>query len=218
MSTKGDYTQTGSNAGQKAAGSEGCARSSVYSKCAECPVYAYRDALCNDNLYALAKSGNPTAEELEEARNALTTEFAELTGNMSMKAANMKATRIMALRCRIMALSVAALSAGDEHAAALFKTYGWGKLPKEVQIKRAEAKIKEFTVQMNKAAAQSTKRKERAPQHITEAEFNMQGAIVSRWLGFHLSDRMMLAEWAGYFKMYSEQIKIEQNARNNKKY
>ena len=109
-------------------------------------------------------------------------------------------------------------SADDEHAAALLKSYGWGKWPKEVKSKLAESKIKEFTGQMNKAAAQSVKRRERAPQHITEAEFNMQGAIVSRWLGFHLSDRMMLAEWAGYFKMYSEQIKIEQNARNNKKY
>lgn len=218
MSTKGDYMPTGSNAGEKAAVSDGCAQSSVYNRCAECPVYAYRDAVCNDNLRALAKSGNPTDKELEEARDALTAEFAELTGNMNMKAANMKAARIMSLRCRIMALSVAVLSVDDERTAELFKSYGWGKLPKEVKIKRAEAKIKEFTVQMNKTAAQSAKRRERTPQHITEAEFNMQGAIVSRWLGFHLSDRMMLAEWAGYFKMYSEQIKIEQNARNNKKY
>ena len=39
----------------------------------------------------------------------------------------------------------------------------------------------------------------------------MQMVIVSKWVGFHLSDRMMLAELAGYFKAYTEQTKLETN-------
>lgn len=190
----------------------------MYSKCAECPVFAYRDAVCNDNLQALVRSGSPTDAELAAARNALSAEFAELTGNMSIKAANMKTGNIMRLQLRIMALSAAAIIPDHPNAVELFRREGWSKLSDDQRRKRAEAKIKELTVRLNKETAQAAKREEKAPQRLTEAEFNMQMVIVSKWAGFHLSDRMMLAELAGYFKAYSEQIKLERNARSNKKY
>lgn len=181
-------------------------------------MFAYRDAVCNDNLQALVRSGSPTDAELAAARDALSAEFAELTGNMSIKVANMKTGHIMKLQLRIMALSAAAIIPDHPNSVELFRQEGWGKLSADKQQKRAEARIKELTVRLNKETAQAAKREEKAPQRLTEAEFNMQMVIISKWAGFHLSDRMMLAELAGYFKAYSEQIKLERNARFNKKY
>lgn len=181
-------------------------------------MYAYRDAVCNDNLQALVRSGSPTDEELAEARDALSAEFAELSGNMSMTAANIKTARTMALRLRIMALSAALAAPDHPNAVELFRQEGWGRLPAEKQIRRAEARIKELTVRLQKEAAQAAKRKQAAPQRITEADFNMQLVIVSKWAGFHLSDRIMLAELAGYVKAYTEQAKLEKNARSIKKH
>lgn len=218
MSMREEYTPTASSAGVKGDASDKSVNSSVYNTCAECPVYAYRDAVCNDNLRALVVSGNPTDEELAEARDVLSVEFAELTGNMNVRTVNISKARIMALRCRVMALSAAVVVPDHPNASELFRQEGWGKLPVEQQVKRAEAKIKELTVRLNRETAQAAKRQDKAPQRLTEAEFNMQMVVVSKWVGFHLSDRMTLAELAGYIKAYKEYINLEKNAVNNKKY
>lgn len=219
MSMEENYMPTVSNAGVREEVSDVSGSSSVYSRCAECPVYVYRDAVCNDNLRALVRSGNPTDEELAEARDALSVEFAELTGNMNLRTANIRTARIMAMRCHIMALSAAVIVPDHPNAVELFRQEGWGKLSAEQQSKRADAKIKELTVRLNKLLAQAGKKsRQNEKQHLTEAEFNMQTVIVSKWVGFHLSDRMTMAELAGYFKMYNEQIKLGKNVRINKQY
>lgn len=219
MNTKEPTTPTASHAGAEVDAQAGCEAPSVYSKCAECPVYAYRDAVCNDNLQALIRSGTPSEEELVAARATLVTEFAELTGNLHLKMANMALLRTLSLRLQIMALSAAIIASDRPHAIELFRRSGWGHLPTEQQLKRAEARIKELSVRLDKENAARTKRQQAHPDSLTEADFNMQLVMVSKWAGFHLSDRIMLAELAGYLKAYSEQLKIEQkHARSLKRH
>lgn len=211
---------TGTNAGRSPASPDSCEKSySIYRKCSECPVFIYRDATCNDNLKALIREGEPPEEELRHALEALTMEFAELSGNADLRSANKSVGRITACRCRITALSLALMTSDSEQAQALFRQYGWGKLPDDKREARAEAKIKELrttiaaeTSRMEKRATRGSRRK------TTEADFNHQIAIISKWTGFHLSDRMMLAELAGYIREFDNSIKSTIYERNHKKY
>lgn len=190
----------------------------VYDKCSDCPVYVYREAVCNDNLQALVKEGNPSEEVLREARQALTVEFAELSGDTGLITANKGVARMIGYKYRIQALAIAASIPDHPEAQNLFARYGWKKLSAELQVKRADSKIKEYTVILDKEIARQTKlAKKEGGKRLSASDFNMQMVIVSKWVGFHLSDRMMLAELAGYFRNYSETLKSHPHGSSNKK-
>lgn len=191
----------------------------VYEKCNECPVYLYRDAVCNDNLSALVKEGEPSEEVLREARQRLMVEFAELSGDTNLISANREVARIIGYNYRIQALSVAISIPEHTEAQKLFARYGWEKLSAQMQVKRATAKIKEYQINIDKESARQKKRVGKGSnKRLSESDFNRQIIIVSKWVGFHLSDRMTLSELAGYFRNYCETIKSNPDARNYKKY
>lgn len=216
---KEESIPTGAVAGKKQADREPSAKSYViYDQCSECPVYRYRDAVCNDNLSALIKEGTPPDDVLKEARQALIIEFADLSGDTGLLSANKSAARMIALRYRIEALYVAGRIPEHAEAQKLFKKYGWGNLPRAAQLKRASAKIKEYSVLIEKETERQKKRSARTPdKHFSASDFNRQMVIVSKWCGFHISDRIMLSELAGYFRAYCENLEMYDNGGNYKK-
>lgn len=218
MNSKEKHIPTEKSAGRRPADPESSGNSYVvYNRCSDCPVHVYRDAVCNDNLRALILEGEPSEEVLREARQALTVEFAELSGDTGLITANKGLARTIGYQYRIQALAVASIIPDHPEAVKLFARYGWGKLPVDVQIKRANDKIKEYTVVLDKETARQQKHAaKQATKRLTAADFNRQMVIVSKWVGFHLSDRITLAELAGYFKSYSETLKLYGNS--NAKY
>lgn len=216
---KEESIPTGAVAGKKQADREPSAKSYViYDRCSECPVYVYREAVCNDNLQALVKEGNPSEEVLREARQALTVEFAELSGDTGLITANKSVARMIGYKYRIQALAIAASIPDHLEAQNLFARYGWKKLSAELQVKRADSKIKEYTVILDKEIARQTKlAKKEGGKRLSASDFNRQMVIVSKWCGFHISDRIMLSELAGYFREYCEKLKMYDNGGNYKK-
>ena len=119
---------------------------------------------------------------------------------------------------RIQALAIAASIPDHPEAQNLFARYGWKKLSAELQVKRADSKIKEYTVILDKEIARQTKlAKKEGGKRLSASDFNRQLVIVSKWCGFHISDRIMLSELAGYFREYCEKLKMYDNGGNYKK-
>lgn len=69
-------TATAKSAGPKPGSPDGSGSSyTLYDSCNKCPLRAYIEMVCNDNLRALVIGGNPPEEVLQEVRMALVAEF-----------------------------------------------------------------------------------------------------------------------------------------------
>ena len=102
-------TATAKSAGPKPGSPDGSGSSyTLYDSCNKCPLRAYIEMVCNDNLRALVIGGNPPEEVLQEVRMALVAEFHELSGNALCRSLNNRIREVQLCRMRILGLSIAA--------------------------------------------------------------------------------------------------------------
>lgn len=87
-SMKESYLSKRNNAGKKEDGLEKSSNASLYDTCDICPLSVYIDVVCDNRLERLIISGNPTCEELKEAKYKLIAEFSELCSGNEEKAFN----------------------------------------------------------------------------------------------------------------------------------
>lgn len=224
MKKTGQYTTTGKVAGKKQANPEKQRKSYIiYNNCYECTLKVYIELVCNDNLDALIISGNPTREELEDARDRIFSEFSAISGaSETRRTTLLRESRLY--RSQIVGLIAALhlISLGDKDVGIL-KEFGIRfKVPDNADelnelINKIFSKISERKIRYNKSISELNRLNEKeAGKKVNPMDFFNQLVSLSRWAGFRIGTEISLAEYSAYLKQmneYAEQLKVKRNGK-----
>ena len=212
-------TATAKSAGPKPGSPDGSGSSyTLYDSCNKCPLRAYIEMVCNDNLRALVIGGNPLEEVLQEVRMALVAEFHELSEDALSSSLNNRARQVTLCKVQILGLTLATrlLAEGSVKEALGYlnkngirvvsapeNEEGWKRLAGKI-----EAKIRALKVKIREAVKQYSAMldKEKGGKY-TPKDFNDQLVLLSKHAGFRLTVDISLAEYAGYLKDYKNALK-----------
>lgn len=219
MSKTEKHIVTGVSAGQRPASQGEQSKSYIlYDTCEKCPLRVYVDLICNDNLKALIISGEPSEDELEEAKLQLVAEFNELCGDGRQSAYINKYREIMLYKSQILGLTVCARLLSKWEYDNVFEYLNqtgltvkkvpdseaeWIRLGRRIEsrIKMLRVKIKEAIKQCNNLAGRSEN-----GSKPTLKDFNDQLVQISKNAGFRLTMDITLLEYAGYLKDYNNTL------------
>ena len=219
MSKMENITSTEKSAGKKAAAPAESQRSySLYDTCDKCPLWVYINLVCDKDIRALIKKGNPPTEELEEARDNIASEFAELSANTTMSSIHNCQRQIYFLKSQIYGLAISLhLVSSGEHVEAIDYINKQGLRIKAASfdkesVENIEKKIKNAIANRNIRLTQETKRLteiaggRQKGAEFTKTLFNDQLIHLSKHFGFRITKKITLAEYAGYIKDYQKSL------------
>lgn len=184
----------------------------IYNTCSKCPLSVYIDVVCNNNLHALVKRGNPPINVLEEAKYNLIVEFSSLTGDMHTESITNSLRNIHALKAEILGLTICIQLLLNEDYEALIsglKAYSilLKKTPDEKEkdqiLKRVENKIRSKGILLKEEIARYEKLTSGSEnEKITAQYFNEQIITLSKHIGIKITKDIMLDEYAACIKDY----------------
>jgi hypothetical protein len=224
MESKGKHILIKKVAGKKPAAPEALKNLSVTHNINTCPLYAYIEAVCEDNLKGLIVEGNPTDEELKMVLSEMTAEFSSLCGNTHASSVNISIKKIHLFKITLTAyqLSIGIVSSSDYSCLATLKVFGlYLKEPKteaerEKLLKQIDSKARTKLVQLKEELLLFDKlyKKDKGSK-VTTQSYNEQIAAVSKFAGFHINKMTItLAEYAAYMKQFNESLKSMKNGLN----
>lgn len=197
----------------------------IYDTCAKCPLRAYIDLVCNDNLRALVVSGNPPETLLQETRHQLYTEFSELSGDSQFQVMNTTLRKIHTYRANILLLLVCQrlLALGERLQALSFLAKAGVRFAPGMETKPILSKLSGLIREKKIRLRSEEKRYQsltggQTSEKLTPAHFTSQLVSLSKSAGFRLTTSITLAEYAAYLKDMKETIERYKNMNNVSKY
>jgi len=219
------------NAGSVAEESGRPSNISLIESCYECPLSTYIDVTCDDNkLNKLIIRGNPTTEQLQEARFKLVTEFSEISNSGEAQAYSDAANSYYQLRNQILGfeLSLKLLLVGKfDRAIEYLNQNGlkcsvpeteddFLKLIESIQLK-IKNRMAKYTESKSRLKTFSSGKGEKP----TRKYYNRLLIMLSSCDAIKIQlypKKMTVAEFAEYLNMFNEyqnQLKIRNNGRKH---
>lgn len=215
------FISIGANAGKKGAGPEPSGKLyTLYDTCDRCPLRVYVDVVCYDNLASLIVEGDAPPYALIRAKNALIEEFSILCKNAFTKASNEHMRKIYLYRSQLIALSLCSNFIDDDACVDYLRSIGI-KISAPITADNADrarkivnSRIKQMSIRLKSEIDAYNKLADGAPAaKPTRENFTEQLVIISRHVGFRLTNDITLAEYAAYINDFQNSLK---NGRNNK--
>lgn len=192
----------------------------IYSDCYECPLKAYVDVICNNNLNALIVSGKVDKDTLNKAFEDIVNEFNDISGNSLVSRQTALSRQIYMYRSQIIALNIAncvILFGGAESVTDILIELGIKYMNAKSDhnlMEKISAKISEKRIRLKKLNKEYANLTNNNKKEITPAFFIEQLVELSRWAGFKISMDITVAEFAVYIRKMNEcvkQLKLQQH-------
>lgn len=230
MNTKEKHSSTRSNVGKKAEASAN--RKPLFTlktKCRQLTVGDYIRLVCEDDFVVLVLTGNPDRDALNEAKMAVFSEFAELSGAGESEAGRVF-KEITKYREDIFAITTALNMFGsyfdDEIQGRAFtvlercgiRTKTWTPQTLESDIKRAVNVLKSKELRMRHEIERYNKLSARNEgEKVTEKDIRLEMAVLGSNLHCGISDECNLATYAGYKHANKKQAEAAEDAMQKSK-
>lgn len=178
--------------------------------------------VCDDDARALVVYGNPSEEIVEEAREKLLTEFAELSGDSRFGIINSCLRKIQYYRSGILLFAVCQRLVfwGDRDAVVKYlmeQGIGCENLSSEALVSKLSGMIGERKMRLRSEEKKYKKLVEgEKTEKPTRRYFTEQLVELSKYAGFRLTTEISLGEYAAYvknMKEYVEQLKSRINVK-----
>lgn len=211
----------GKSAGKKTAVSEKSKQLySLYDTCDKCPLRAYIEMMCNDNLKALVISGNPDEETLKKAKTDLLMEFSELCGNEhslilsnTLKSMYLNKSYLQGFRLCIALVYEGKYNPVINYLKSIGINANEPKTGKDVDslIKMIEGRSKDKARRLKEDQRKYESLNRGEVEKITPQFYYEQLAMLSRHTKFRIDTNITLSEYAAYLNDFKKYIKITQN-------